>query len=970
VANKGALVIRFVGDIRDLQKSSVKVSKSMSGMSKLGLGLAAGVGAVVAGVGALAVSTTKDMMRVERLGKQTENVIKATGGAAGRTRKQVDALAGRLERMSGAEAETVTEGQNMLLTFKNIKGKQFDAATKSMLDMGVAMNKGSLEGLDLQKTSILMGKALNDPIKGLTALSRVGVSFTDKQKKQIKTMQEAGNVAGAQKVILKELKSEFGGAAKAAGQTTEGMFAKIKNTFGNIAESTLSFVLPALMKLMTWVNKNVMPALVRFGDWLKNDGAAHLKAFGGWLKENVLPPLKTLGGFVVNTVVPGLVTLGKWLMNNREMLTAVAIGLGTALVAWKAYVFFTVTVPAIIKAITVAQKGLNVAMKANVIGIVITAIAALVAALVWFFTKTKAGKAIVKAVWSGIKSAIKGVSDWWTKTAWPAIKAAISAMGNWFRMVGRVVSRVWNGIGDAIGKAWNWIRRNVFMPIRIGIKLVAFGFRLYGKVIGAVWRAVGDGLGRVWSWIRRRVFSPIVTMVTKNLPQGFRNARDKVSAFFGGMRDRLTSVGKWIRANVFGRIGDALRAMREGFKNAVRGIGEVWARLKVAAAKPVNFLIKWVWNNGLRRVLNAIPGVELPEVKPVRFARGGPVRGGVAGRDSVRALMMPGEHVWTAREVQKAGGQRAMYAMRKAVLNGNLNGDPRFAKGGALDPAAIARAQKFARSQAGKPYGWGSVGPSSYDCSGFMSALTNVLRGQYPHSRVGSTASFPWGGFKRGPGQFTIGSTPNYGFSGVGHMAGTLGGLNVESRGSRGVLVGPGAMGALSPGFSQMYHLGSSGAAAMNDGSGGWLDTIGKVLSAMRKLPGQIAEMMSGGSWIASFLRKLTAGLWSNLARHINKLIPDIGPIKTNPIPAKLARGAIVRHRPGGVFANIAEGGHDEAVIPLSGPHAPRGGRPIEVNLHLDGKRVAKVIIDPLRGEIKNISGGDVQKALGRGRSS
>lgn len=964
MTSKGALVIRFVGDIRDLQKSTVKVNKTLGGVGKVGVGVAAGIGAAAVAVGALAVSTTKDLMRVERLGAQTNAVIKATGGAAGRSRAQVDAMAQKLERMTGAEAEAVTEGQNMLLTFKNIKGKQFDTATKSMLDMGVAMNKGSLQGLDLQKTSILMGKALNDPIKGLTALSRVGVSFTDKQKKQIKAMQEAGDMAGAQKVILKELKSEFGGAAKAAGQTTEGMWAKIQNTFGNIAEAVLSNALPVLSTVMTWINDKVLPALARFGDWLRNDGAKYLKQFGGWLKDNVLPPLQKLGGFIGGTVVPGLVKLGKWMVRNRELLTAVAVGLGVALAAWKAYVFFTQTVPAIIKAITVAQKALNVAMRANVIGIVITAIAALVAALVWFFTKTKVGKAIVAAAWKGIKSAIRGVADWWTKTAWPAIRKGITALGNGFKSFGRGVRNVWNAVSRWIGNAWRWINKHVFRPIKNGIALVALGFKVQGRMIRIIWNKLGDALRSVWSWIRRRVFSPIANFVTKTIPNAFRNARDRVSRFFSGMRDRLASVGKWIRDKVFGRMRDALGRMRDAFGRAKDGIARVWEGIKRAAARPVNFLIKWVWNRGLRKVLNAIPGVELNEVKPIKFAKGGAVRGGTPGRDSVRAWLMPGEHVWTTREVQAAGGHRAMKAMRQAVVKGNLNGDPKFANGGSLSSDAIAKAQAFAKQQNGKPYGWGAVGPSAYDCSGFMSALTNVLRGRSPYSRVGATSNFPWNGFKKGPGQFTIGSTPNYAGSGVGHMAGNLAGLGVESRGGRGVILGTGAMSPTSPGFSQLYHLGAGG--AMGKGAG-WLDTIKQVLGAMGKLPGQIQEMLSGGSWIGGFLKKLAAGLWSNIAGFINKKIPDIGGIKTNPIPRKFARGGVVKARPGGTLGLIGEAGYDEAVVPLGGPHAPRRGEQrVVLELRSSGRDVDDMLLKILRRSIKS-SGGNVQVVLGRG---
>ncbi|QEM40901.1 MAG: tape measure protein [Phage AS32] len=125
--------------------------------------------------------------------------------------------------------------------------------------------------------------------------------------------------------------------------------------------------------------------------------------------------------------------------------------------------------------------------------------------------------------------------------------------------------------------------------------------------------------------------------------------------------------------------------------------------------------------------------------------------------------------------------------------------------GGPKVRAALA----WAKTQAGKPYVWGGVGPDGYDCSGFMSAITNHLLGRSLHSRVGTTATFPWSGFQFGTVSkgFTIGSARNYGSTGIGHMAGTLGGVNVESRGGQGVVIGSSARGALDTGFNTRYHL-------------------------------------------------------------------------------------------------------------------------------------------------------------------
>lgn len=213
--------------------------KSVTGIS---LGTAAAFGAVV---GALKFSISA-AMEAQQVTAQTEAVIKATGGAAGLSATQIGDLALAESRLTGIEDEVVQTGENMLLTFKNIAGDTFPRATRAMEDMAVAMNGGNLEGIDLKGTAIQLGKALNDPIKGVTALTRVGVTFTDAQKDAIEAMVEANDIAGAQALILDELESEFGGAAKAAGETFAGEMAKAQNEIGNFGEAVGNIAIPAM----------------------------------------------------------------------------------------------------------------------------------------------------------------------------------------------------------------------------------------------------------------------------------------------------------------------------------------------------------------------------------------------------------------------------------------------------------------------------------------------------------------------------------------------------------------------------------------------------------------------------------------------------------------------------------------------------------------------------------------------------
>jgi hypothetical protein len=877
VSRAGQLVVRYTGDTKPLQKSSGKVGGILKGVGKVALVASAAMaaGAVVAGK-ALFDAGEKAGTSNARI-KQIFKSMDQFGAAADKVSGRVVNLSDKLARQTGIDQNLVKEGAAVLSTFSSIAGSADKVGGTFDKTLGLATDLSAAGFGSVSSASTMLGKALQDPTKGLTALSRVGVSFTEKEKEKIKAMQEAGDVAGAQKMIMKAVEGQVGGVAKATAnasdqikvgwsQVIEKVGLKLVPVFKLLTDFVLNKVLPAFETYL-------MPAMEKVGDWITSKGVPALKKFAEWFKSEIIPRLKEFGGFVKNTVVPAVQRMGEWMAKNRDLMMGVAVALGVALAAWKLYIFFTVTVPAIIKAITVAQKALNVAMKANVIGIIITAVVALVAALVWFFTKTKLGKKI----WASFVG---------------FLKVALESTVAFFR-------KAWNWILGAISKVWGWIKKN--WPLLLGILTGPIGFAVV--MIIKHWSKIKSGLNAGWQWIKKHVFSPIANFVTKTIPSAFKTGVAKVKSWWNGLQDM--------------------------------------------AKKPVRFLVNTVWNNGLRKMLNAIPGVNISPVK-LKFAKGGAIRGpGTGTSDSITARLSKGEHVWTAAEVRAAGGQGAMYAMRKAVLNGNLNGDPKFANGGALDAAAIGRAQKFAASQARKPYGWGAVGPSAYDCSGFMSAITNVLQDKYPHSRRGSTANFPWGGFKKGPGQFTISSTPNYGLSGVGHMAGTLAGTNVESRGGRGVLVGPGAMGAISGGFSQMAHLGAGGKSAMNQG--GWFSTIADTLKTLRALPKQISEMMTHGGWMTGFLKKMSAGLWSNIAGYINKKVPG------SPIPGK-----IPKFDNGGTLSP----GYNTVYNGLGRPEPLRraDAQPAKtVNVDL-GPALMKLI----REEVRKKHGGNVQMALGR----
>ena len=136
--------------------------------------------------------------------------------SAGLTAKSLDDMANQLEISMGVSSTAVKEMQARLLTFTEITASVFKEAQIAAIDMAAVF------GQDLSQATIQLGKALNDPIKGYTALRRIGVSFTNQQVESIKKFQEQGDVMGAQNVILKELQREFGGAAAEATKAAMG----------------------------------------------------------------------------------------------------------------------------------------------------------------------------------------------------------------------------------------------------------------------------------------------------------------------------------------------------------------------------------------------------------------------------------------------------------------------------------------------------------------------------------------------------------------------------------------------------------------------------------------------------------------------------------------------------------------------------------------------------------------------------
>jgi hypothetical protein len=206
-----------------------------------------GAGAAVAGIGILAVNIkagVDSLNELENVTIATNTVLKSTKGISGQTAAGIRDLSEEYEDLNATmDDKVIQSGANMLLTFTNIREKAFEPALEAALNMNEAMGGGP-EGL--QGTIIQVGKALNDPIKGVTALRRVGVQLSKQQEDQIKVLVEQNDLYGAQQIILDELTTQFGGRFVNAGKAAETQSARVADKVEDVQKALAGPLMPAI----------------------------------------------------------------------------------------------------------------------------------------------------------------------------------------------------------------------------------------------------------------------------------------------------------------------------------------------------------------------------------------------------------------------------------------------------------------------------------------------------------------------------------------------------------------------------------------------------------------------------------------------------------------------------------------------------------------------------------------------------
>lgn len=389
--------------------------------------------------------------------------------------------------------------------------------------------------------------------------------------------------------------------------------------------------------------------------------------------------------------------------------------------------------------------------------------------VMWLWTNA------VRPAWEGITSAINWAWQNGIKPAFDLVKRGIDAVRDSFSSGVSGISRIWDGLKDVARK-----------PVQYIVDVV------YNSGIRKVWNAVADftGAGKLG----------VLTFASGGSVFGAGTATsDSIPA--------LLSNGEhvWTAAEVRGAGGhsavEALRAQAARRGSAYAKGGAVGIP-RYADGGVVD------WLSGKARqiggaLMDGIQFMTSPSKAwdvATKFIRD-QIGSNLTGSQWAQALsQFPIKMLQALKE--------KVVSAAESLIGGSASG-------------SVAAAMGFARSQAGKPYQWGGAGDPSWDCSGFMSGIQKVIEGLSPGGRLWSTFSFQgdtappgWKRNLRSP--FMIGITND----GVGHTAGTLAGMNVESRGGDGVIVGARARGYNSPLFHDQYGFVP---ALRKYDNGGWL---------------------------------------------------------------------------------------------------------------------------------------------------
>jgi hypothetical protein len=350
-------VSEFSRGLESSQKKLKRFGKSVDQSFKKTAILAAGLGAAAFKFVEAGEASASANARILQINESMGLFGDQAKGVTDRLVKLAEATA----LNTGVDQNAIKLTQAKLLTFKELAatadqvGGAFDRATMAAIDMAAA-GFGEAES-----NAVQLGKALNDPIKGITALTRSGITFTAEEKKLIETLVNSGKTLEAQDMILKAIETQVGGTAEATANASD----KMRIGFKLVSEQIGTALLPLFEELVSFLQTSVIPQMAGLSDFISRNSEA-IKIFA-------------------------------------IALVGIVATLGTLSLVIKAVNIVMTTFNAIVKIATIIQAGFNLILSLNPIGLVVIAVAALAAGFVLAYQKIEPFRDLIDSIIQRIK---------------------------------------------------------------------------------------------------------------------------------------------------------------------------------------------------------------------------------------------------------------------------------------------------------------------------------------------------------------------------------------------------------------------------------------------------------------------------------------------------------------------------------------------------------------------------------------
>jgi hypothetical protein len=350
-------VSEFSKGLENSQKKLKRFGTSVDQSFKKTAVLAAGLGAVAFKFVQAGEESATANARILQINESMGLFGDQAAGVTDRLVKLAEATA----LNTGVDQNSIKLTQAKLLTFKELAatadtvGGAFDRATMAAIDMAAA-GFGEAES-----NAVQLGKALNDPIAGINALTRNGITFTAEEKELIKTLVESGKTLEAQDMILKAIETQVGGTAEATANSSD----KMRVGFKLMSEQIGTALLPLFEELTGFLQTSVIPQMAGLSDFISRNTQA-IKIFA-------------------------------------IALVGIVATLGTLSLVIKAVNIVMTTFNAIVKIATIIQAGFNLILSLNPIGLVVLAVAALAAGFVLAYKKIEPFRDLIDSIIQRIK---------------------------------------------------------------------------------------------------------------------------------------------------------------------------------------------------------------------------------------------------------------------------------------------------------------------------------------------------------------------------------------------------------------------------------------------------------------------------------------------------------------------------------------------------------------------------------------